>query len=306
MAGKVRPFGKAVGRTTGGKASPAGGVSRDVPAAEGGQPHVLAARQVSFAYGTNGTSTHILSEIDFTVEEGEIVTIVGPSGSGKTTLLRVLAGLLQTTSGEVEILGRRVTKPGPGVAVVFQNDRLLPWRTVFGNVCLALEATAMPATQQRREVEKVLGMVGLSAVADWLPHQLSGGMRQRVNLARAFVAGPKILLMDEPFASLDAQTREFMQSELLKLAKETQVSVVFITHQIDEAVYLADRVLVLSGKPARISDVLMVDFPAPRALELKTTPEFTELAARVWRDVRAAALAHWQRQGLAVEKQEAS
>ena len=256
----------------------------------------VVARGVAFGFTLEDGSTRpVLGSIDLQVQLGEIVTIVGPSGSGKTTLLRVLAGLLEPTQGEVRISGRRASNPDCSLGVVFQNDRLMPWRTVAENVRFGLEVSSLDEATRRERVSDALRLVGLRAAGKLYPHQLSGGMRQRVNLARALALRPDVLLMDEPFAALDAQSREFMQEELLKICSNSGASVVFVTHQIDEAVYLGDRVVVLSGQPCVVAEEIPVPFASPRALEIKTDPVFVELVARVWRQVKSGALAHWER-----------
>jgi NitT/TauT family transport system ATP-binding protein len=262
-----------------------------------GEPDtVVTARDVSFAFQLDDGSTRpVLGSIDLQVRLGEIVTIVGPSGSGKTTLLRVLAGLIEPSRGEVRIGGRRASDPDCNIGVVFQNDRLMPWRTVAENVHFGLEVSRMDETARSERVRDALRLVGLRAAGRLYPHQLSGGMRQRVNLARALALRPAVLLMDEPFASLDAQSREFMQEELLKICSESGAAVVFVTHQIDEAVFLGDRIVVLSGQPCIVVEELQVPYASPRALEIKSEPVFNELVARVWRQVKSGALAHWER-----------
>jgi NitT/TauT family transport system ATP-binding protein len=247
----------------------------------------------------DGEVRPVLGKIDLHAQRGEIVTVVGPSGSGKTTLLRILAGLLEPVRGRVRVLGRAASEPDQHIGVVFQNDRLLPWRSVAANVRFGLEASKLGPAEQQARVEGALRLVGLSSAASLLPHQLSGGMRQRVNLARALAIRPAVLLMDEPFAALDAQSREFMQEELLKICAESHASVVFVTHQIDEAVYLGDRIVVLAGQPCVVAEQLSIPFPRPRSLEIKREPEFVELAARVWARVRDGALAHWEKDRIA-------
>ncbi len=224
-----------------------------------------------------------LSDVSFSVNDGEFMAIVGPSGCGKTSLLNIVAGLLAYEQGSVSIDGKRVEGPGIDRAVVFQHSSLLPWRTIARNVRYGMEL-------QRRFDEKVMQertdyfikLVGLSGFERHYPSELSGGMQQRVNLARALAADPAVLLMDEPFAALDAQTREFMQSELLKIWAKAKKTVLFITHQINEAIYLADRVVVMSARPGRVKDVFDVPFSRPRSLSLKRDPQFLQLEDRVW------------------------
>jgi NitT/TauT family transport system ATP-binding protein len=235
-----------------------------------------------------------LRGISLGVERGEFISVVGPSGCGKTTFLRIVAGLERATAGEVSIDGRIVSSPGTDRGFVFQNDSLLPWRTVFTNAMIGREITGSIGPDDRRRTMELLKLVGLEGFENYHPRQLSGGMRQRVNLARALAIDPEILLMDEPFAALDAQTREIMQTELLRIWERGQKTVLFVTHQIDEAVFLSDRVLVFARRPGRIQAEITIPLPRPRNLEIKRTAEFVALVDRIWRmiedDVRAAAL----------------
>lgn len=225
-----------------------------------------------------------LSNINCSVREGEFVSIVGASGCGKTTLLRIVDGLIPPTTGEVRLNGQRLEGPGSGRAFVFQSDSLLPWRTVMDNVMLGPEI-GHRKEEARHIAAECLRMVGLAGFERQYPHELSGGMRQRVNMARALAVQPEVLLMDEPFAALDAQTREIMQQELAELCQKTKVTTLFITHQIDEAIYLSDRVIVLTVGPGRIKEEVTVDFPRPRPLHLKRTPEFLGLYEHIWRSI---------------------
>jgi NitT/TauT family transport system ATP-binding protein len=217
------------------------------------------------------------------VSEGEFLAIVGPSGCGKTTLLNIVAGLLPYEEGVVAIDGKKVQGPGIDRAVVFQHSSLLPWRSIAGNIRYGMELQGRfdRKTMQQR-VERFTGMVGLNGFEKHYPSELSGGMQQRVNLARALAADPEVLLMDEPFAALDAQTREFMQAELLKIWSQARKTVVFITHQINEAVYLADRVVVMSARPGQVKSILPIPFGRPRTLSLKRDPGFLEIEDAIW------------------------
>ena len=225
-----------------------------------------------------------LDDITLGVDEGEFLALVGPSGCGKTSLINIVAGLLPYDEGEVSIDGTRVDGPGTDRAVVFQHPSLLPWRTIAGNVRYGMEMQKRfdEATMQQR-ADHFLKLVGLNGFEKHFPGELSGGMQQRVNLARALASDPVVLLMDEPFAALDAQTREFMQSELLKIWTKARKTVLFITHQINEAVYLADRVAVMSARPGRVKAVFEVPFGRPRTLALKRDPKFLEVEDRIWR-----------------------
>jgi len=224
-----------------------------------------------------------VTDVSLAVEDGEFLAIVGPSGCGKTTLLNIVAGLLPYEEGTVSIDGKRVNGPGVDRAVVFQHSSLLPWRTIAGNVRYGMEMQRrFDEATMRERADHFVKMVGLSGFEKHFPNELSGGMQQRVNLARALAADPKVLLMDEPFAALDAQTREFMQSELLKIWSQDRKTVLFITHQINEAVYLADRVAVMSARPGRLKGVFKIPFGRPRTLSLKRDPQFLEIEDSIW------------------------
>ncbi len=245
----------------------------------------------------------VLKDIAFAARSGEFLAIVGPSGCGKTTLLRILDGLLEADGGSIRLDGRPVAAPGADRGFVFQSDSLLPWRTVFDNIGFGLEIQRRDRAASRRAVANLITLVGLAGFERYYPHQLSGGMRQRVNLARALAISPEVLLMDEPFASLDAQTRELMQAELLRIWSEERKTVLFITHQIDEAVYLADRVVVFSARPAVVKATLRVDIPRPRPLSVKRQPAVLARVDEIWRlieeEVRSGMTPRAPRQGAA-------
>jgi NitT/TauT family transport system ATP-binding protein len=224
-----------------------------------------------------------LSDVSLSVDAGEFVAIVGPSGCGKTTLLNIIAGLLTHDEGVVSIDGAAVRGPGINRAVVFQHASLLPWRTIAGNVRYGMELQKrFDAATMRERTQAFITLVGLAGFERHYPSELSGGMQQRVNLARALASDPAVLLMDEPFAALDAQTREHMQLELLKIWSQARKTVIFITHQINEAIYLADRVAVMSPRPGRIKGVFAVPFSRPRPLALKRDPRFLEIEDAIW------------------------
>ena len=230
----------------------------------------------------DGATITALRDVTLSVADGEFMSLVGASGSGKSTLLRIIDGLLPPTSGGVTVDGRVVTGPGPDRAFVFQQDNLLPWRTVIDNVTYGLDLAGIPKKEARNRAQKLLDITGLKGFEAYYPHQISGGMRQRANVARALVMNPKILLLDEPFAALDAQTREIMQAELLQIWSSQRKTVLFVTHQIDEAVFLSDRVVVLSARPGTVREIIDVDLSRPRALSLKRTEAFVRLADRIW------------------------
>ncbi|HVY59651.1 MAG TPA: ABC transporter ATP-binding protein [Xanthobacteraceae bacterium] len=239
-------------------------------------------------------SLEALRNVDVAIQQGEFISLVGPSGCGKTTFLRIVAGLEEATSGEVLLDGRRVRGPGGDRGFVFQNDSLLPWRTVLANALIGPEIAGALGAPERRRTLELLKLVGLEGFENYYPRQLSGGMRQRVNLARALAIDPEILLMDEPFSALDAQTREIMQTELMRIWEKGRKTVLFVTHQIDEAVFLSDRILVLARRPGRIQESVRIDLPRPRALAIKRTAEFVGYVDHIWRliedDVRASVI----------------
>jgi NitT/TauT family transport system ATP-binding protein len=235
-----------------------------------------------YFYGRGGEIRKVLDAITVSVKDGEFVCIVGASGCGKTTFIRAIAGLLTAEEGSIRIDGNPVSRPGPDRGFVFQSDALLPWRTVLQNVLFGVEMRGRRGAETMELGESLLRLVGLADFRNHYPNELSGGMRQRINLARALAIDPQVLLMDEPFAALDAQTREIMQRELLKIWAQRRKTVLFITHQIDEAVYLADRVLVFSFSPGRLTADIAIPFARPRALEIKRTPAFLQYVDQVW------------------------
>jgi NitT/TauT family transport system ATP-binding protein len=225
-----------------------------------------------------------LIDVSLSVSEGEFMAIVGPSGCGKSSLMSIVAGLLPFEEGAVRIDGKLIKGPGTDRAVVFQHASLLPWRTVTGNIRYGMELQRrFDESQMRQRAEYFTKLVGLQGFEGHFPSELSGGMQQRTNLARALAADPLVLLMDEPFAALDAQTREFMQAELLKIWTEARKTVLFITHQINEAVYLADRVAVLSPRPGRLKKIFTIPFGRPRTLSLKRDPVFLGIEDQIWK-----------------------
>lgn len=244
--------------------------------------------RVSKVYRSPSSTEDIVAvtDVSASLATGEFVSIVGPSGCGKSTLLRIVAGLIPATSGEVRVGGRSNPPPGPDRAFIFQNDALLPWRKIRENVMLGLELSGTSRKQARVTAERLLRLVGLEAFAGRYPHELSGGMRQRANLARGLAVDPPVLLMDEPFGALDAQTREMMQAELLRIWLTDRKTVLFITHQIEEAVYLSDRVLVMSARPGRICREVEVDLPRPRDPEIRYSDRFTSLTREIWEALR--------------------
>jgi NitT/TauT family transport system ATP-binding protein len=221
-----------------------------------------------------GADIHALSNVNFQIREGEFITVVGPSGCGKSTLLKILAGILRRTSGEVALSGQPIDGPSRDVGVVFQAPVLLPWRTVLENVMLPVEIQKRDRAQYTERAKMYLKMVGLENFGGKYPNELSGGMQQRVGISRALVHDPALLLMDEPFGALDAMTREAMNLELLRIWTESKKTVLLVTHSIPEAVYLADRVIVMSPRPGRISEIMEIDLPRPRPLEIINSEAF--------------------------------
>jgi NitT/TauT family transport system ATP-binding protein len=242
---------------------------------------ILDVRGLNKNFGAGPKSTLALSNINFTTHRREFLCVVGPSGCGKSTLVRILAGLEDKTSGEVLLQGRPVSGPGSDRGMVFQGYTLFPWLTVKKNVMFGLEVNGRGKFEAEQQALQWLGLVGLEKFADAYPHQLSGGMKQRVAIVRALANQPRILLMDEPFGALDAQTRSRMQAHLLEIWKKIDITIVFITHDLDEAIFLADRILVLSAHPGEVQELIEVPVPRPRRAAQFITPEFLSTKARL-------------------------
>jgi NitT/TauT family transport system ATP-binding protein len=240
-------------------------------------------------YGVGPQATHAVGNITFEVADGEFACVVGPSGCGKTTLLKCIAGLLPPTRGEIVLHGKKVTAPPEDMALVFQEygRSLMPWTSVRNNVLLPLRHKKLAGEERERLVEQAVESVGLTRFLDHYPWQLSGGMQQRVAIARALAYQPSILLMDEPFASVDAQTRGDLEDLVLRVREEYGITILFVTHDIDESVYLSDRVVVLTHAPTHVKEIVAVDLPEPRdQLATKVLPEFAELRAHVHRLIK--------------------
>jgi NitT/TauT family transport system ATP-binding protein len=233
---------------------------------------------VGVRFESGRRTVQALSDVSFDAADGEFVCIVGPSGCGKTTLFRTIAGLEPPTTGEVRLDGRPVEGPGPDRGMVFQEYGLFPWRTVAGNVAFGMEQQDVPAGERERRTEELLDLVGLTGSADAYPKELSGGMKQRVGIARALAVDPELLLMDEPFGSVDAQTRDMLHDELLRIWRETGKTVLFVTHDVEEAVTLADRIVVMAADPGRVREVVPVALDRPRE---RTDAAFAERVAQV-------------------------
>ncbi|MBI2880110.1 MAG: ABC transporter ATP-binding protein [Candidatus Tectomicrobia bacterium] len=236
--------------------------------------NVIEYRKVRKVYNTGGDKVVALEEVSLEVGDGEFLTVVGRSGCGKTTLLKLTAGLLAPTSGTVHVAGAPVRGPLTNVGVVFQSPVLLAWRKTLDNVLLQIEARKLRVEDYREKAVRLLGLVGLQGFEGKYPNELSGGMQQRVSISRALIHDPPLLLMDEPFGALDAITRDEMNLELLRIWSEAQKSVLFITHSISEAVFLGDRVIVMTPRPGRISEVIPIDLPRPRTTALRDDPRF--------------------------------
>jgi len=238
---------------------------------------LLEVRDLGVTFTDEKGSLQALNQINFSVDREQFVCVVGPSGSGKSTLVRVLAGLLDPTSGEVILDGRPIDKPRQGVGIVFQKANLMPWRTVLRNITLPLEINHIPQSEANERAEEMIELVGLTGFGDWLPQDLSGGMLQRVAIARSLIQDPDLLLLDEPFGALDALTREKMGAELLRVWRVRKKTVIMITHDISEAVFLADRVLAISPQPGSITLDLEIDLDRPRKEEDRFSQEFVSL-----------------------------
>ncbi len=256
----------------------------------------LSVRNVSKTFrvrGSGGSLLPVLRNVSFDVRQGEIVSLIGESGCGKTTLLRIIQGLVRLDAGAVLVDGVSVTKPGRDRGFVFQHASLLPWRSARHNVEFGLELQGVPKADRAKRASELIELIGLAHAKDQYPHQLSGGMQQRIGLARALAIDPAILLMDEPFSALDAQTREILQSELLRIHSKTEKTTLFVTHDLDEAIYLSDRVVVLGAKPGRVKRIIDIPFPHPRPElpELRSGPRFAEIRTEMWSLIRDSASA---------------
>jgi NitT/TauT family transport system ATP-binding protein len=243
----------------------------------------------SFPRHQGGGELRVLNDVSFSLDAGTFICLVGPSGCGKSTLLRIIDGLIPPDSGEVLIGGEKVREPSLDRGFVFQQFNLLPWRTVLGNVEFGLENLGVKRQERRRRAHEVIKLVDLEGFESYYPSQLSGGMQQRVGLARAIAVEPTILLMDEPFGSVDDQTRMLLQDELLKIWEQAQKTVIFVTHDIEEALYLGDKIVVMRARPSRITRILEVPFGRPRTDEIRGTPEMGQLKQEIWEELKSGA-----------------
>lgn len=249
-------------------------------------PYIEARNVVLTFRPKNRDPVTALQGLNFEVGRGEFLSLVGPSGCGKSTFLNVLLGLLKPDQGDLQLGGKKITGPGYERAMVFQEFGLLPWRTVVANVELGLELKGVPVSIRRERASELIHLVGLTGFEHHYPHELSGGMKQRVGLARALATDPEVLLMDEPFAALDAQTRDLMQAELLQIWDRTKKTVIFVTHSIEEAAYLSDRVVVITSRPGRTKKVIDIKLPRPRDYEMRLSPEFNDIKANIWHSLK--------------------
>ncbi|HEY7248855.1 MAG TPA: ABC transporter ATP-binding protein [Methylomirabilota bacterium] len=250
---------------------------------------LVAIRGVSQRFGADGAALTALESIDLEIPDGQFASVVGPSGCGKSTLLSLVAGLRRPSSGTVLCDGEPMTAPMPRkVGMIFQEANLLPWLSAVDNVAFPLKLRRVAKAERLAAARRMLELTGLAGFEHRLPHQLSGGMKQRVSIARGLVQNPAVLLMDEPFASLDEQTRMVLGDELLRIWSETRKTVLFVTHSLNEAVYLADRVIVLSARPGRVVDDVAVDLPRPRSFAMTTGERFGILKDRIWQHIKGA------------------
>jgi NitT/TauT family transport system ATP-binding protein len=244
---------------------------------------MLQAKNICKTFEGGRGSLEVLHDICFTVATGEFVSIIGPSGCGKTTLLRILHGLESTTSGEVSVSGKRVKAPSPSSAIVFQQFNLFPWLTVARNISFGLEVAKLPTAHRIERTNRFVRLVGLEGFSEHYPHELSGGMQQRVGLARALALDPDVLLLDEPFGALDAITREELQREIAVILAQAPKTVIFITHNMDEAIFFSDRILVMGTRPGRILEEVRVDLPRPREADaVRASRQFATLREHLW------------------------
>lgn len=234
------------------------------------------------SYHSDDSDTVAIKDLNLDVRKGEMISVIGPSGCGKTTVLRMIAGLMEPSSGAIYIDGKKCEEPGPDRGMVFQDFALFPWRSVKKNVEFGMEVNGVSKEERSERADRYLEAVGLGDFKDARIHELSGGMKQRVGIARALVNKPSVLLMDEPFGALDAQTRNIMQVELLRMLDKTDQTVIFVTHSVDEAVFLSDRIVILTKRPARIKEILKINWPHPRD---RASPEFTMLRKRILKEL---------------------
>lgn len=261
---------------------------------------ILSAENVTKSYSSrDGKEIVAVSNLSIDVKEGEFVCIVGASGCGKSTLLNMFAGFIQPSKGSVNLRGKPITGIEPRCGMMFQAYALFPWRTLIKNVEFGLEMRGVPRSERRDRAQKYIDLVQLSGFEDRYPYELSGGMQQRASLARLLAVDPEVLLMDEPFAALDAMTRQVLQEELLEIQERSKKTILFITHNLDEALILADRIVVLSSRPGRVKSIITNDLPRPRHVTAQLSPEYSEMKAKVWTEVEEEVGKHVQAEQLA-------
>jgi NitT/TauT family transport system ATP-binding protein len=244
-------------------------------------PPLIAVEQVSRIFTTGARVVTALERVSCEIQPGSFVSLVGPSGCGKSTLLKIISGLLPASSGTVSVAGKRVASPLENVGMVFQAPVLLKWRNVLGNILLPVEFAKLDVAQYNDTARALIKLVGLEGFEEMYPHELSGGMQQRASLCRALVTDPQLLLMDEPFGALDAMTRDELDMELLRIWEERKKTVLFVTHSIQEAVFLSDLVFVMSARPGRLLEIIAIDLPRPRTMEMMSTPKFGEYSLKI-------------------------
>jgi len=244
-------------------------------------PPLIAVEEVSKVFTSGARTVTALERVSFQIESGSFVSIVGPSGCGKSTLLKIISGLLSVSNGSAFVAGERVVNPLENIGMVFQAPVLLKWRTVLGNVLLPVEFAKLNLADYAEKARALIKLVGLEGFEEMYPHELSGGMQQRASLCRALVTDPRLLLMDEPFGALDAMTRDELDIELLRIWEERKKTVLFVTHSIQEAVFLSDRVLVMSARPGRLLEIIGIDLPRPRTMEMMSTSPFGQYTLKI-------------------------
>jgi NitT/TauT family transport system ATP-binding protein len=253
---------------------------------------LIVVQEISRIFTSGARSVSALDRVSFDIQGGEFVSIVGPSGCGKTTLLKIISGLLPATSGNISVNGRPVTSPLENVGMVFQSPVLLKWRPVMQNILLPVEFAKLDAARHLERARSLVTLVGLDGFEEMYPHQLSGGMQQRVSLCRALVTDPQLLLMDEPFGALDAMTRDELDIELLRIWEERKKTVIFVTHSIQEAVFLSDQVFVMSARPGKLLETLSIEMPRPRSMEMMSSAEFGAYTLKIRSLLASAAGSH--------------
>lgn len=244
-------------------------------------PPLIAVKEVSRVFAGGARTVTALERVSFEIEAGNFVSIVGPSGCGKSTLLKIISGLLPASFGQIQVNGKRVDQPLENVGMVFQSPVLLKWRSVLDNILLPVEFAKLDVASHLQKAQALVNLVGLEGFEEMYPHELSGGMQQRASLCRALVTDPQLLLMDEPFGALDAMTRDELDLELLRIWEERKKTVLFVTHSIQEAVFLSDLVFVMSARPGRLLEKIAVDLPRPRTLEMMSASDFGEYTLRI-------------------------